>query len=583
METRSRRSWLVGSWMFGLVACGGGSGGPGDAGPADAVGPAPDLPAVADDAAPVAEDALLDGTGDAGGQEVADPVLDESPSDPGVVPPVPWGPENRGFLHLRGIVHAHSIYSHDGCASDAPPIGSEASLQCLAEMRAAPCLAGIDFLMQTDHPSNVADTPFLDTLHYQPEDGDAIMKDEEERPLANRVTCPQGSLVDRFYFYVGTEGGGKNMPVALAGPIPPEVFSTGYADSVPLAQARAAVAQVHALGGVALAAHTEEGDISVERIVALPLDGMEIYNFHANILKAIDNFDRLLLLDRFMGAAGPGRPLADLSLLTFLQPTTRDVEKFDQAVSLGFAGSSGPDGSPLMPLHLVHIAANDVHRNVEFPVMCPEGVQPDNFCGTLADSGYPEFAVFLATGGPFPLNDGDRLDSYVRSYKWFSNHLFVNADDPDRIRKALRKGHGFSAFDGLGYPQGFDFFAVSGSDVHEMGDEFAFAEGTTLYLRAPTLVEPPWGLPRVENYGSAEVTTRLVRVTGEGSQVVRTLQGQGVTTAFTAPGPGVYRVECDIVPRHLKPGLPGVEDLADDTYPYLYSNAVFIREVPRGG
>ncbi len=550
----------------GLASCGSARSGA-DAGPGDA---AVDASSVTDESGPGPDGSALDemmGAETSGDPGVEGPGADEAPSDPGVVPPVPWGPENRGFLHMRGIVHAHSIYSHDGCAPDAPPIGSEASLKCLAEMRAAPCLAGIDFLMQTDHPGNVADTPFLDALHYQPADGDVIIKDEEGRPLANRVTCPEGSLVDRFYFYVGTEGGAKNMPVALSGPIPPEVFSTGYADSVPLDKARAAIAQVHALGGVALAAHTEEGDISVERIVALPLDGMEIYNFHANILKAMDNFDRLLLLDRFMGESGPDRPLADLSLLTFLQPTTRDIEKFDQAAPR---------------IHLIHIAANDVHRNVEFPVLCPEGVQPDNFCGTLADSGYPEFAAFLATGGPFPLNDGDRLDSYVRSYKWFSNHLFVNADDPDRIRKALRQGRGFSAFDGLGYPQGFDFFAVVGPDAHEMGDEIAFREGITLYLRAPTLVEPPWGLPRVEDYGAGEVTTRLVRATEGGSEVVLTLTGQGATAAFPVPGPGVYRVECDLVPRHLKPGLSGVEDLADDSYPYLYSNAIFIREVADG-
>lgn len=564
MEAGIGRWWAAWALVVGLVACGGSSGTPTEVGPGDVIEPGTDLGPDGNEGVPGPDEGSTPETGEADGVEVA---------DPGVVPPVPWGPENRGFLHMRGIVHAHSIYSHDGCASDAPPIGSEASLQCLAEMRAAPCLAGIDFLMQTDHPGNVADTPFLDALHYQPGDGDAIMKDEEERPLANRVTCPEGSLVDRFYFYVGTEGGAKNMPVALAGPVPPEVFSTGYADSVPLDKARAAVAQVHALGGVALAAHTEEGDISVERIVALPLDGIEIYNFHANILKAMDNFDRLLLLDRFMGSAGPDRPLADLSLLTFLQPTTRDIEKFDQAVAIGWANA---------PVHLVHVAANDVHRNVEFPVMCPEGVQPDNFCGTLADNGYPEFAAFLAAGGPFPLNDGDRLDSYVRSYKWFSNHLFVNADDPDRIRKALRQGRGFSAFDGLGYPQGFDFFAVVGPDVHEMGDEFVFTEGTTLYLRAPTLVEPPWGLPRVEDYGPGEVTTRLVRATQEGSEVVWTLVGQGTAAAFSVPGPGVYRVECDIVPKHLKPGLSGVEDLADGTFPYLYSNAIFIREVADG-
>jgi hypothetical protein len=223
-----------------------------------------------------------------------------------------------------------------------------------------------------------------------------------------------------------------------------------------------------------------------------------------------------------------------------------------------------------------------VHRNVEFPVLCPDGVQPDNVCGNLRDSGYPYFAEFLAQGGPFPLNDGDRLDSYVRSYKWFSNHLFVNADDPDRIRQALRQGRMYSAFDGLGYPEGFDLFVARGAQVLELGDETTFEPGLTLYVRAPVVREPPWGLPRIEDYAQAQVTTRVVRATPQGSSTLLELSGQGAVAAIPVPGPGVYRVECTIVPLHLKPGLPGVESLAEDAYPYLYSNAIFVAEAQNG-
>lgn len=476
---------------------------------------------------------------------------------------IPWGHETRGYKALRGIIHAHSIYSHDGCAPDAPPLGSIESLKCENEMRLAPCISGIHFIMQTDHPANVASADFLDALHYRPEEGDAIMKDEEERPLANRVKCPEGSLVPYFYFYLGTEGGKKNMPVALAGPVPQEVFSTGYADQVPLEEAQAAIAKVHALGGVALAAHTEEDDISLQRIVALPLDGIEIYNFHANILKAFENFEALMEIDRFMAPKDALGPVADLAFLTFLQPVKRDVEKFDAAAS---------------EVHLVHVAANDVHRNVEVPSICPDGVLPGSFCGNLAEAGYPYFAELLSKGGPIILRDGDRLDSYARSYRWFSNYLLVTSDDPDVMRKTLRRGRAFSAFDGFGMPSGFDFFAMKAGTIYEMGEELHFEEGIVLYVRTPTLQEPPWGIPGVTEYASARLFTRLIAATKTESKVVLAIEGQGMTAAFPVSQPGVFRVECDIIPLHLRPALTNVEHLSEKTFPYIYSNAIFVRE-----
>lgn len=510
----------------------------------------------------VAEDVPLQ-PDDAAAEAAADAdVMEEV-----LVPPVPWGPENRGFIDLRGIVHAHSIYSHDGCASDAPPIGSPESLQCLAEMRAAPCLAGIDFLMQTDHPGNVADTPFLSALHYQPGDGDELMRDGKDRVFANKVTCPADSLVDHFYFYVGAEGGSKQMPVAFAGPDDgvtpgsPEVMHTGYEDDDPLDEAQAALATLHELGGVALSPHTEEGNISVQRMIDLPLDGMEIYNFHTGILEAIDNFDKFLTLNDFMGSGGPAEPVADLAILTFLQPVELDPIKFDQAAP---------------HIHLAHISANDVHRNVEVPALCAGGLDDGGMCQNLAAE-YPHFAQFLVKGGAVPLNDSDRLDSYVRSYRWFSNHAWVAKNDPDDIRKAIGHGRGFSAFDILGFPTGFDFFAINDGVTMELGDEATLADGTVLYIRNPVLTDPPWDLERVDDFSGAQLTTKLFKATKQDSTVVLEVEGQGQTAKYEVPETGAYRVEIWMVPTHVKPGLIGVEELADADYPYLYSNAIFLR------
>jgi hypothetical protein len=43
------------------------------------------------------------------------------------------------------------------------------------------------------------------------------------------------------------------------------------------------------------------------------------------------------------------------------------------------------------------------------------------------------------------------------------------------------------------------------------------------------------------------------------------------------PGPGVYRVEVWITPRHLVPYLGDRPDLSERELPWLYSGAVFVR------
>jgi len=61
--------------------------------------------------------------------------------------------------------------------------------------------------------------------------------------------------------------------------------------------------------------------------------------------------------------------------------------------------------------------------------------------------------------------------------------------------------------------------------------------------------------------------------------VVATLEGQGRTWTLPDAPAGAWRVEVDVVPLHLAGSLdmPGLEGLASASYPYLYSNAIFLR------
>ena len=475
-----------------------------------------------------------------------------------VGPRYPFGSETRGWTRLRGIVHLHSAYSHDGCGPDGYEDYGGPDPACISELRAAPCDTGIDFLMMTDHPGYLQDHTHEEGLLYHEGEGDELIKDGQGRNFSNRVSCPEGSLVDDYYIYVGTEGG-KHMPIAMAGPVPPQVFGTKYGDEELLENSQAAAAVVHELDGYTFCPHTEESTISVERMIALPLDGMEIYNIHANLMGALESLDTIFEMDSFMEGTVDG-PHPDYSMLLFLAEVDKDVEKFQQAAQ---------------KIRIAHIAATDIHRNVEIPALCPGGIE-GSMCESFAVD-YPNFAAFAVKGGPVPLSDGDRVDSYARSLRWMSNWALVKDKDPQMIREAIGEGRSFSAFDMFGFPAGFDFFAMNGDVVVEMGEEVTFAQGMVVALRTPALTAPPWLAGAGLDYTKAQVRTRMLRVTGNSTEILVETYKQGHEFSVNVDGPGLLWVEVKITPVHLTPLLPGAENLAGGLYPYLYTNGIFVR------
>jgi hypothetical protein len=139
----------------------------------------------------------------------------------------------------------------------------------------------------------------------------------------------------------------------------------------------------------------------------------------------------------------------------------------------------------------------------------------------------------------------------------------------------MGRGRSYLAFDLHGAPEGFDFFAWADGKAVEMGNEITDAVSVTLYVRAPKVVAPPWGMKHVTDFSGAVVTTKVIKATAEGSTVVA--EGQLTEAEFDVIEPSAWRVEVWITPKHLKPALNGVEDLADGSYPYVYSNAIFVR------
>ncbi len=416
----------------------------------------------------------------------------------------PWAPgqtrpsartERRGLTDVRGIIHAHSIYSHDACDGE-PEKDGVRDAQCLADLRRGLCEAGHDFVMLTDHSDAFAQTEFPETLLYRPELEDEV-HERGGRAVASTIHCEGGHEV---MLLAGTES--AVMAVGLEGHLD-DRSQYGRAEAP-------AIDSMHERGAVVLLQHTE--DWTVDQLTTLPVDGFEMYNLHANTLRAAGNVLELLLrLDR--GDTDLMHP--DLTFLAIVSEDERYLSKWSEALARG--------------AKRVTTMGTDCHRN-----------------------------TFKAE-----LSDGERVDSYRRMMIWFSNHLLVDGPGDEALKRALAGGRLYGAFEAFGYPVGFDFFA----GAHEMGDAVALTERPTLEVKAPTVQDLDPDAP------APKITTHLLRATREGWEEVA--RGDA-SLSFTPSVAGAYRAEVRIVPRHLTAALASYGALAEQSFVWIYANPIYV-------
>lgn len=334
----------------------------------------------------------------------------------------------RGLLDLRGLIHAHSVYSHDACDGE-PVKDGVRDATCFEDFRTGLCRSKHDFVMLTDHRDAFDDTEFPDALLYRPERGDTLVE-REGRPVASFAACPDGS---KALIMAGAEAG--TMPVGLEG----HAVERAERGELYGRSDAAAIEQLKAAGAVVLVAHTEGW--SVDDLVTLPLDGFEMYNLHANALLGAGAVIELLLLN---SEDRSQLPHSDLIVLPMISEDERYLRKWSKVLARG--------------AKRVTTMGTDCHRN-SFPAILP---------------------------------DGERGDSYRRMMSWFSNHLRVRAGPDgswnDRsLKEALRAGRLYGAFEAAGYPVGFDYHAEAGAMIAEMGDELAFVPGIELVVKRPSV------------------------------------------------------------------------------------------------
>ena len=329
-------------------------------------------------------------------------------------------PEIRGLKTIRGIIHAHSWYSHDAC--DNNPVGNT---ECLAQMREAFCTTKQDYIMLSDHGTMFADHEYPDVLLYEADQGDQLLFDEENLPIANRITCPDNSVVTLM---AGTEN--DIMPIHIhhhpAGTI--DERHALYSRTDP-----AVVPLLHDLGATLIVQHDEEW--TTDNLKALAPDGIEIFNLHAAIAPnlrpnlGLPSLDFVANVLSFM--TDPKKPAPNLMIMTFWPETTAWSDRWDALLGVQKTYAT---------------AGTDCHRNAL----------------------------------PFPLSDGERADGYRRMMQFFSNWIKVTGEEPADLEDGIDNGRLMAVFEFLGFPMGFDFYATDGKTDYEMGEDITMHSGLTI-------------------------------------------------------------------------------------------------------
>jgi hypothetical protein len=263
------------------------------------------------------------------------------------------------------------------------------------------------------------------------------------------------------------------------------------------------------------------------------LTGSEIYNLHA------DFKDETRLIKSMRSLQG---------MLTLL-PASRNYPQETMAALMDYPADYLRRYDQLcQKARLTGIAANDAHHNnaVKGVVLEDGRLQIVDALEKKLAKIDPKKTPLLRLALPRNLHPGDivpllDLDPYERSFHHVSTHLFLPEQTERAVRDALIAGRAYVAFDWIADPTGFNFQAVTGQQVHEMGSEVRFGPGTVLRSVSP--------LP---------VRFRLIR---DGKEVHTSI---GRTYEHPIEAPGNYRLEVWV-------------NLAENPQIWILSNPIYVR------
>ncbi len=452
---------------------------------------------------------LSDATGDV---SAADVVADTGETtDNSVTMLTEWDPalpgtenleKTRDYLVARAIIHAHSIYSHDGCDGNSVENGNPEE-NCVLQLRDAICKLNLNALFMTDHAGSLADEEDFPKLYY-PREGDTPII-ENEIQTGNKLNCSNGA---RPIIMVGSEN--DIMPIGItAHPSQDITERKKIYDSVD----ESAIEAFRKVNGVVCTAHSEGKED--DYLINSTLDCIEIYNFHVSILSS----SGLVVLTDYMNQPEK-MPHPDLSFLAFYEPLKSQLTKWYAAVEKRDVSA---------------FVGTDIHRNVVTKIV----------------------------------GDGERLDSYRRFMRWFSNFLLVKEHKPTEYKSAVKDGRLYVVAEGLGTPSGFDFYAETKSGIVEMGKRVKKADFNKFVIKLPEV----YGIKNADTY----IKARLFKIQGKSeteilSPVARS--DKKIIEVSDGIDEGVYAVQILLTPMHLKRVCKRYASDYIKEFVWIYSNAI---------
>jgi hypothetical protein len=434
--------------------------------------------------------------------------------EPGVVYRTPADLGERGLLDRRGLLHAHSIYSHDACDGEPHDGDFNYDMVCFDDFRRGVCQTRHDFVFLTDHRDSFNDNEFPDVLLYDEVRGDSLVE-RDGAPVANWAACEDGGRP--ALIMAGNEG--AMMPVGLERHVAPRdersaIYGDWNDENVQL---------LREAGAVVIMQHTEQ--YAVQDLIDRDIDGFEMFNLHANFFRgmgmALDFILRMQDENAYL-------PHPDLAFLPILSEDPAYVDTW------GTVAASG--------VKRVTTMGTDTHRN-SLPAL---------------------------------MEDGERIDSYRRMMLWFSNHLLIKPEadgswDDRHLKEALRAGRLYGAFELMGYPVGFEYVATAGDKTWEMGDDVPFAERPVLTVKRPSVQNLDW---RVE---PPQIIVRILRAKEGGWDEVASSDSGDVVYTPDQAGAYRAEVRMMPFHLRDFLGDDEFTVLRDNDHVWIYSNPVYVR------
>lgn len=492
-------------------------------------------------------------------------IPEETPA-PATPTPAPTPEPEPMWTEMRGVVHVHSPFSHDACDGDGLPGGAPDAL-CLEDLRTSICESGVRFVALTDHPSHMQDYAFEQVLLHDATAGDQLVM-EAGVAIGNQMACPGGA---RVLVTAGYESD-HTMPLGMKGHLAPSLYA-GVSDATPLADAQALVEGLKAGGAVAALAHSEEADLSAERIVDAGFEAMEWYNPHGNF-KTILGGDVIVgdpeaaaqLLEGFGSFLLGSESGANADLIYLLLLPMWPEEGFEKWRTVQ------------RERHVTGLLGSDVHQNISIDPLCDGDPALQAACDLLAIA-YPHWITELLAGGQIVLTDGERIDGYDRIFRWLDNRVLALEPTPQSIGAAIRQGRSFGVFRVFGEPEGFAYTAAFADGVDRaMG---ADREGpATLRVMVPRPEALMDGGPQftAEEAALANLRVRLFKTDAAGTSVIRDeVLAPAAILEQTVQAPGAYHVEISITPHHLAAALGEESALAQTEYLWVITNPIRVR------